>query len=131
MNQKTGTPPKQFSIDPPSTGTVTNPSVPENHELSRASASQIILMGDSKTSTSSLYLLLTLANPLRVFRHLVQKYPRTYIPNSTPWRNKQRLTSHVRSHYSQVSKIIGPFYMTRFANWMLAPTIQSYGGYNQ
>ena len=53
MNQKTGTPPKQFSIDPPSTGTVTNPSVPETHELSRASASQIILMGDSKASTSS------------------------------------------------------------------------------
>ena len=47
MIQKTGTPPKQFSIDPPSTGTVTNPSVPETHELSRASASQIILMGDS------------------------------------------------------------------------------------
>ena len=53
MNQKTGTPPKQFSIDPPSAGTVTNPSVPETHELSRASASQFILMGDSKTSTSS------------------------------------------------------------------------------
>ena len=45
MNQKTGT--------PPSAGTVTNPSVPETHELSRASVSQIILMGDSKTSTSS------------------------------------------------------------------------------
>ena len=53
MNPKTGTPPKQFSIDPPRTGTVTNPSVPETHELSQASASQIILMGDSKTPTSS------------------------------------------------------------------------------
>ena len=53
MNQKTGTPLKQFSINPPSAGTVTNPSVPETHELSRASAPQIILMGDSKTSTSS------------------------------------------------------------------------------
>ena len=59
MNQKTRTPPKQFSIDPPSTGTVTNPSVPETHELSRASASQIILMRDPKTSTSS-----TLPSPI-------------------------------------------------------------------
>ena len=53
LNPKTGTPPKQFSIDPPSAGTVTNSSVPENHELPRTSVSQIILMGDSKTLTSS------------------------------------------------------------------------------
>ena len=39
MNQKTGTPPKPFSIDPPSADTVTNPLVPENHEVSRAHAS--------------------------------------------------------------------------------------------
>ena len=53
MNPKTETAPKPFSIDPPSAGTVANPSVPETRELSRASASQIILMGDSKTLTSS------------------------------------------------------------------------------
>ena len=53
MNPKTGTPPKQFSIDPPSAGTLTNSAVPETHELPRASASQIILMGDSKTPASS------------------------------------------------------------------------------
>ena len=47
MNQTTGTPPKQFSIDPPSAGTVTNPTVPETHESSRASASQNLLMDDS------------------------------------------------------------------------------------
>ena len=52
LNQKTGTPTKQFSIDPPSAGTVTNPTVPETHELSRASASQIILMGNSNISKS-------------------------------------------------------------------------------
>ena len=46
MNQKTGTPPKPFSIDPPSVGTVTNLSVPETHGLSRAHDSQIILQGD-------------------------------------------------------------------------------------
>ena len=43
MNQKTGTIPTQFSEDP---------SVPETHEMSRASSSQIILMGDSKTPKS-------------------------------------------------------------------------------
>ena len=48
-NQKTGTPPKQFSIDPPSAGTVTNPQVPETRELPRASTSQALLMGDSNT----------------------------------------------------------------------------------
>ena len=53
MNPKSETPPKPFSIDPPSAGTVANPSVPETRELSRASAPQIILMGDSKTPTSS------------------------------------------------------------------------------
>ena len=53
MNQKTGTSPKPFSIDPPSAGTVANPAVPETHELPRASAPQIILMGDSKISNSS------------------------------------------------------------------------------
>ena len=53
MNPKNETPPRQFSIDPPSAGAVTNPAVPETHELPRASASQIILMGDSKTPTSS------------------------------------------------------------------------------
>ena len=49
MNQKTGTPPRQLSIDPPSAGTIMNPSVPETHELPRAPAPQIIIMGDSKT----------------------------------------------------------------------------------
>ena len=39
MNPKTGTPPKQFSIDPLSAGTITNPIVPETRELPRASAS--------------------------------------------------------------------------------------------
>ena len=53
MNQKPGSPPKQFSIDPPSAGTVTNPSLPETHELSRASTSKIILMGDSDLPKSS------------------------------------------------------------------------------
>ena len=53
VNQKTGNPLKPFSIDPPSVGTVTNPSVPETHELSQAQASQIILLSDSKTSDSS------------------------------------------------------------------------------
>ena len=53
MNQKTGTPSKQFSIDPPSAGTVTNPTVPETHELSRASTSKIILMGNSDIPESS------------------------------------------------------------------------------
>ena len=48
-NQRTGTPPKQFSIDPPSAGTVTNPQVPETRELPRASTYQIFLMGDSNT----------------------------------------------------------------------------------
>ena len=52
-NPRNGTHPKPFSIDPPSAGTVANPCVPETHEISRASASQIILMGDSKTPTSS------------------------------------------------------------------------------
>ena len=47
MNQTIGTPPKQFSIDPPSAGTVTNPTVPEIREPPRASTSKIILMGDS------------------------------------------------------------------------------------
>ena len=41
------------------------------------------------------------------------------------------MTSHVRSHYSQACKVITPFYKTRFANWKLAPTIQSYGGYHR
>ena len=53
MNPKTETPPRQFSTDPPSAGTVTNPTVPETHELPQASASQIILMGDSKNPKSS------------------------------------------------------------------------------
>ena len=53
MNQKTGTLPKQFSVDPPSAGTVTSPTVPETRELPLASTPQIILMGDSKISTSS------------------------------------------------------------------------------
>ena len=53
MNQKTGTSPKPFSIDPPSTGTVANPAVLETHELPQSSASQIILMGNSKISNSS------------------------------------------------------------------------------
>ena len=53
MNPKTGTPPRQFSINPLSAGTVTNPAVPETHERPRASASQIILMGDSNISKSS------------------------------------------------------------------------------
>ena len=53
MNQKPGSPPKQFSIDPPSACTVTNPSLPETHELSRASTSKIILMGDSDLPKSS------------------------------------------------------------------------------
>ena len=53
MNQKSGTFPKSFSIDPPSAGTVTNPSVPETHGLLRACASQIIPMGDSKAPKSS------------------------------------------------------------------------------
>ena len=52
-NQKTGTSPKPFSIDPPIAGTVTNPTVPETHESPRATAPQIILMGDSKKSNSS------------------------------------------------------------------------------
>ena len=52
MNQKTGTPTKQFSIDPPSAGTITNPTVPETHELPQASTSQIILMGNSHTPKS-------------------------------------------------------------------------------
>ena len=50
---ESGTLPKPFSIDTPTAGTVTNPSVPESHGLSRASGSQIILMGDSKTPKSS------------------------------------------------------------------------------
>ena len=74
--------------------------------------------------------LLSLANSLRVFRRFIQQYPRTYFPNSTPWKNKQKMTSHVRSHYSQAYKVITPFCMTRFANWKLAPTMQSYGGYH-
>ena len=53
LNQKAGTFPKSFSIDPPSAGTAMNPSVPETHERSQASASQIILMGDSKALKSS------------------------------------------------------------------------------
>ena len=53
INQNTGTPPKHFFIDPPSASTVTNPAVPENHELPRASASQFILMGDSRIPKSS------------------------------------------------------------------------------
>ena len=53
MNQKTGSPPKQFSIDPPSAGTVTNPSMPETHELSLASTSKTVLMGDSDIPKSS------------------------------------------------------------------------------
>ena len=53
MNQKDGALPKPFSIDPPSAGTVANPSVPETHELSRKTASQRILMDDSKTPNSS------------------------------------------------------------------------------
>ena len=53
MNQNTGTPPKQFSIDPPSAGTVTNHAVPKTHGLPRASASQIILMCDTKIPKSS------------------------------------------------------------------------------
>ena len=53
MNQKTGTPSKQFSIDPPSAGTVTNPTVPKTHELSRASTSKIIPMGESDIPKSS------------------------------------------------------------------------------
>ena len=48
-NQKTGTPPKPFSIDPPSAGTVTNPQVPETSELPRASTAQLPPMGDSNT----------------------------------------------------------------------------------
>ena len=38
MNQKAKPLPKPFSLDPPSAGTVANPSVPETHELSRVSA---------------------------------------------------------------------------------------------
>ena len=53
MNQKTGSPPKQFSIDPPSAGTVTKPSMPETHELSLASTSKTVLMGDSDIPKSS------------------------------------------------------------------------------
>ena len=53
MNPNTGTPTKQFFIDPPSAGTITRPAVPETHELPRTSASQIILMGDSKVPKSS------------------------------------------------------------------------------
>ena len=42
MNQKAGTLPKPFSIDSPGAGSVTSPSVPETHELSRTSASHNI-----------------------------------------------------------------------------------------
>ena len=76
-------------------------------------------------------LLVSLANPLQVFRRFIQQYRRTQFPHSTPWRNKQKMTSHVRSHYSQAYKVITPFCMTRFANWKLAPTIQSFGGYHR
>ena len=41
------------------------------------------------------------------------------------------MISHVRSHHSQAYKAITPFCMTRFANWKLAPTIQSYGDYQK
>ena len=53
MNQKYGTLPKPFSIDPPSAGTVTTPSVSETHELSRTAASQLILISNSKAPKSS------------------------------------------------------------------------------
>ena len=52
-NQKTGSLPRPFSIDPPSAGAITNPSMPETHELSRKPASQLILMGNSKAPKSS------------------------------------------------------------------------------
>ena len=132
MNQKAGTLPKPFSIDPPNAGTVTNASAPKTHELSRAFASQIILMGDSITQKSfALPSSPTICQIIRIFRRFIQQHPRTIFPKSTHWKNKQKMISHVRSQYSQAYKVITPFCMTRFANWKLAPTIQSYGGYHR
>ena len=41
------------------------------------------------------------------------------------------MISHARSHCSQAYKVTTPSCMTRFANWKLALTIQSYGGYHR
>ena len=41
------------------------------------------------------------------------------------------MTLHVRSHCSQAYKVTTPSCMTRFVNWKLALTIQSYGGCHQ
>ena len=132
VNQKTGTVPKQFSIDPPSAGTVTNPTVPETRELPRASTSQIILMGDSNIpKTPDLPPSLTPCQSSSNFQTPHSGASRTYFPNSTPWKNKQKMTSHVKSHRSQAYKVITPSCMTRFVHWNLAPKTQSYGGYHQ
>ena len=92
MNQKTGSPPKQFSIHPPSAGTVTNPSLPETNELSRASISKIILMGDSDIPKSSD--LPSSLTPCQfssdLFRRLIQQHPQTSFPNSMHWRSNKR-----------------------------------------
>ena len=132
MNQKTGTPLKQFSIDPPSAGTVTNLSVPETHELLPASVSQIILMGDSKSPkssalTSSPILCQSSSNIQSLHSaaslDIVSKFNALEKQTKDDLSRQKSLLSSIQSNYF--------FCMTRFANWKPAATTQSYGGYHR
>ena len=116
MNQKTGTHPRQFSIDHSSAGTATNSSVPETHELPRASASQIILMGDPKTLKSSALASLIPCQSSSSLRTPHSAVSPDLISKFDALEKQKKMISHVTSPYSQAYKVITHFCMTRFAN---------------
>ena len=131
MNQKTGTFPKQFSIDPPSAGTITNPTVPETHELPRAFTSQIILMGTSNTPKSSD--LPSSPTPCQFSSNIQTPHPAASLDIISKLKALEKQTkddlSRQKSLLSSIQSILTtPSCMTRFANWKLALTIKSYGG---
>ena len=129
LNQKAGKLPKSFSIDPPSAGTVMNPSVPETHELSRTSPSQFIPTSDSKTPKSSA--LPSFPTPCQSFSNLRTLHSAAspgIVSKFNALEKQTKGDSHVRSHYSQAYEEYTPFCMTRFANYKLAPIILTYGG---
>ena len=131
MNQKTGSFPKQFSIDPPSAGTITNPTVPETHELPRAFTSQIILMGTSNTPKSSD--LPSSPTPCQFSSNIQTPHPAASLDIISKLKALEKQTkddlSRQKSLLSSIQSILTtPSCMTRFANWKLALTIQSNGG---
>ena len=130
MNQKAGTPPKSFSIDLPNAGTVTNPSVHETLALSRASASQIILMSNSKTPRSSA---LPFSIPCQSFSNLtfhsaasldvISNFSALEKQTKDDLSRQKSLLSSIQSNYS--------FLYDKIRQLEAPPSLQSYRGYHR